>query len=181
MALIDLDGFKPINDIHGHPAGDETLRQVAARLAKAIEGRGSAARMGGDEFAILCDGVGARDEAIALGEEIQAMFATPFAVEALDIRLTGACGFALFPSSAAEPDALVRFADAALYRAKAVGPGGVVVFDARAESKAVDSRGAMAKRRLAVVQPIRQFNAGDRPSHRRDARGIRTAPCPLRG
>jgi diguanylate cyclase (GGDEF)-like protein len=136
VGLIDLDGFKPINDIHGHAAGDETLRQVAARLAKAIEGRGSAARMGGDEFAVLCDGVGARDEAIALGEEIQAKFATPFAVEALDIRLTGACGFALFPSSASEPDALVRLADAALYRAKAVGPGGVVVFDARAESEA---------------------------------------------
>ena len=92
--------------------------------------------MGGDEFAILCDGVGARDDAIALGEEIQAIFAAPFAVEALDIRLTGACGFALFPSSAAEPDELVRFADAALYRAKAAGPGGVAVFDARAESKA---------------------------------------------
>jgi hypothetical protein len=91
--------------------------------------------MGGDEFAILCDGVGARDDAIALGEEIQAIFAKPFAVEGLDIRLTGACGFALFPSSATEPDELVRFADAALYRAKAVGPGGVAVFDASAESK----------------------------------------------
>ena len=109
------------------------------------------------------------------------MFATPFAVEALDIRLTGACGFALFPSSAAEPDALVRLADAALYRAKAVGPGGVVVFDARAESKAVES-GAMAKLRLAVVQPIAPIKAaGERPSHRRDARGIRNAPDPRRG
>jgi diguanylate cyclase (GGDEF)-like protein len=136
VGLVDLDGFKPVNDIHGHPAGDETLRQVAARLAKAIEGRGSAARTGGDEFAILCDGVGARDDAIALGEEIQAIFAKPFAVEGLDIRLTGACGFALFPSSATEPDELVRFADAALYRAKAVGPGGVALSDARAESKA---------------------------------------------
>jgi diguanylate cyclase (GGDEF)-like protein len=135
VALIDLDGFKPINDIHGHPAGDETLRQVGSRLAKAIEGRGSAARMGGDEFAILCDGIGARDEAIALGEQIQAIFAAPFAVEALNIRLSGACGFALFPSSAAEPDTLIRFADAALYRAKAAGPGGVAVFDVRAERK----------------------------------------------
>ena len=59
LGLIDLDGFKPINDVHGHPAGDEILRQVADRLAKAMEGRGSAARMGGDEFAILCDGIGA--------------------------------------------------------------------------------------------------------------------------
>ena len=67
--------------MHGHPVGDEILRQVADRLARAMDGRGSAARMGGDEFAILCDGIGARDQAIALGEEIQAIFATPFAVE----------------------------------------------------------------------------------------------------
>ena len=67
LGLIDLDRFKPINDVHGHAAGDEILRQVAERLAKAMDGRGSAARIGGDEFAILCDGIGARDEAVALG------------------------------------------------------------------------------------------------------------------
>ncbi len=132
VGLIDLDGFKPINDSHGHPAGDEVLRQVADRLVKAMDGRGCAARMGGDEFAILCDGFGARDETIALGEEIQAMFATPFVVETLDISLSSACGFALFPSSASEPDELVRLADAALYRAKAVGRGGLAVLDAKA-------------------------------------------------
>ena len=97
VGLIDLDGFKPINDNHGHPAGDDILRQVAGRLADALAGRGSAARMGGDEFAILCDGIGAHDEAIALGEEIQAIFTAPFAVDGRDIALTGACGFALFP------------------------------------------------------------------------------------
>ncbi len=132
LGLIDLDGFKPINDVHGHPVGDEVLRQVADRLAKAMDGRGSAVRMGGDEFAILCDGIDTRGDAIALGEQIQAIFATPFAVESLSIPLTSACGFALFPASAAEPGELVRLADAALYRAKAAGAGGAAVFDARA-------------------------------------------------
>jgi diguanylate cyclase (GGDEF)-like protein len=132
LGLIDLDGFKPINDVHGHPVGDEILRQVANRLATAMDGRGSAARIGGDEFALLCDGIGARGEAIALGEEIRTIFATPFAVQPLAIRLTCACGFALFPSSAAEPGELVRLADAALYRAKSIGRGGAAVFDARA-------------------------------------------------
>ena len=129
LGLIDLDGFKPINDAHGHPAGDHILRQVADRLAKAMDGRGSAARIGGDEFAILCNGVGARDEAVALGQEIQAIFATPFDVSPLGVRLTCACGFALFPSTAAEPDELVRLADAALYRAKASGSGDAAMFD----------------------------------------------------
>jgi diguanylate cyclase (GGDEF)-like protein len=133
LGLIDLDGFKPINDVHGHPAGDQILRQVADRLAKAIDdGRGSAARIGGDEFAVLCNGIGAHDEAIALGHEIQATFATRFDVSPLGVHLTCACGFALFPSSAAEPDELVRLADAALYRAKAAGAGHVAVFDASA-------------------------------------------------
>jgi diguanylate cyclase (GGDEF)-like protein len=131
LGLIDLDGFKPINDAHGHPAGDHILRQVANRLAKAMDGRGSAARIGGDEFAILCSGVGARDEAVALGKEIQAIFATPFDVSPLGVRLTCACGFALFPSTTDEPDELVRLADAALYRAKASGSVDAAMFETR--------------------------------------------------
>ena len=133
IGLIDLDGFKPINDAHGHPAGDDILRQVAGRLAKAMNGCGSAARMGGDEFAILCEGIDALDGAIELGAEIQAIFASPFSVEGVEIALTSACGFALFPFSSAEPDDLVRLADAALYRAKAIGRGGVAVFEATTE------------------------------------------------
>src|SRR6202020_1550274 len=132
LGLIDLDGFKPINDLHGHPVGDDILRQVAQRLAKAMNGRGSASRIGGDEFAILCNGVGARDEAVAMGKEIQSIFATPFDLSPLGVRLTCACGFALFPSTADEPDDLVRLADAALYRAKARGPDGAAMFGTRA-------------------------------------------------
>jgi diguanylate cyclase (GGDEF)-like protein len=132
LGLIDLDGFKPINDVHGHPAGDRVLRQVADRLAKVINGRGAAARIGGDEFAVLCNGIGAREEAIALGEEIQAIFAAPFEMAPFDVRLTCASGFALFPSTAGESDELVRLADAALYRAKACGPGSAAAFDTRA-------------------------------------------------
>jgi diguanylate cyclase (GGDEF)-like protein len=168
VGIIDLDDFKPVNDNHGHPVGDETLRQFAARLAQAMAGRGSAARIGGDEFAILCDGIGGRDEAIAFGVEIQAMFATPFAVEAFVIPLTSACGFALFPSSAAEPDELVRLADAALYRAKACGPGGVAVFHVAAESDAVGRatledalRRAVAELQIGVFfEPIVDLTTG---------------------
>ena len=136
LGLIDLDGFKPINDAYGHPVGDEILRQVGDQLAKAMDGRGSAARIGGDEFAIICDAIGARDEAVALGEKIQSIFATPFAIQRLNLRLTSACGLALFPSSSGEPNDLVRVTDAALYRAKAIGHGGAVVFNARAASAA---------------------------------------------
>jgi diguanylate cyclase (GGDEF)-like protein len=150
LGLIDLDGFKPINDAHGHPAGDHILRQVANRLAKAMDGRGSAARIGGDEFAILCNGVGARDEAVALGQEIKAIFATPFDVSPLGVHLTCACGFALFPSTAAEPDELVRLADAALYRAKASGSADAAMFDTRAGRTAATEAAFENDRRRAA-------------------------------
>ena len=153
LGLIDLDGFKPINDAHGHPAGDHILRQVANRLAKAMDGRGSAARIGGDEFAILCNGVGARDEAVALGQEIKAIFATPFDVSPLGVRLTCACGFALFPSTAAEPDELVRLADAALYRAKASGSGEAAMFDTRAGRTAASGAAFENDLRRAIDEP----------------------------
>src|SRR3984885_8568875 len=153
LGLIDLDGFKPINDAHGHPAGDHILRQVASRLAKAMDGRGSAARIGGDEFAILCNGVSARDEAVALGQEIERIFATPFDVAPLGVRLTCACGFALFPSTAAEPDELVRLADAALYRAKASGPGGAAAFDTSAGRRAASGAAFEDAVRCALDEP----------------------------
>ena len=164
LGLIDLDKFKPINDVHGHAAGDEILKQVAKRLAKIMDGRGSAARIGGDEFAILCDGIGARGEAVALAQEIQALFATPLDAGPLGLRLTCACGFALFPSCAAEPSELVGLADAALYRAKASGPGGAAVFDARAGRMAVRGtafedafRRAVAQSELVDFGPIAEF------------------------
>jgi diguanylate cyclase (GGDEF)-like protein len=153
LGLIDLDGFKPINDVHGHPIGDEILRQVAERLAEAIDGRGSAARIGGDEFAIICNRVGARDAAVALGEEIQRIFATPFAIQPLGIRLTCACGFALFPSSAAEANELVRVADAALYRAKAIGRGGAAVLDTRLGGKAAGAAAGEQPLHRGVAKP----------------------------
>ena len=164
LALIDLDRFKPINDLHGHAAGDEILRQVAKRLMKAIDGCGLAARIGGDEFAILCDGISAPDEAVALAQEIQTIFATPLDVGPLGIRLTCACGFALFPSCATEPGELVLLADAALYRAKASGPGGAAVFDPRAARTAVRAapfedafRRAVAQSELVPFRPIVDF------------------------
>ena len=164
LGLIDLDKFKPINDIHGHAAGDEILWQVAKRLAKAMNGRGSAARIGGDEFAILCDGIGSRDEAVALGLEIQTLFATPLNAGPLGVRLTCACGFALYPSCAAEPGELVRLADAALYGAKGSGPGGAAVFNARAERRAVRGaafedafRRAVAQSEVLPLRPIVDF------------------------
>jgi diguanylate cyclase (GGDEF)-like protein len=137
VGLLDLDGFKPINDIRGHPVGDEILKEVANRLAAAMRERGAAARMGGDEFAVICDGVRAPDEALAIGRELQSIFAAPFVVDQLTIHLNCTFGFALFPALATEADQLVRLADVALYRAKASRRGDVGVFDISDENAAI--------------------------------------------
>ncbi len=158
LGLLDLDGFKPINDIHGHPVGDEILKQVADRLAVAMRGRGHVARMGGDEFAILCEGVGAERDALAFGQDLMAVFAAPFVVEQLTIHLHGTAGFALFPASADRADELIRLADVALYRAKGSGRGGVGVFD-RSDERAAIARATLeqALHRAVAEDAIRVF------------------------
>ncbi len=136
VGLLDLDGFKPINDIHGHPAGDSILRQVAARLSAVMRGRGHVARMGGDEFAVLCDGIGCELDALALAEDLKSAFNAPFDAGGTAVPLQCASGFALFPSSSDQADELIRLADVALYRAKASGRGAFCVFDENDERAA---------------------------------------------
>ncbi len=150
VGLIDLDGFKPINDIHGQPAGDAILKQVGDRLAGAMRGRGHAARMGGDEFAVICEGVVGRGDAIALGREIRGVFAAPFHLENLAIHVGCTSGFALFPDSADQPDQLIRLADIALYRAKRRRRGDIGVFDIGDENAAI----ARAKLEQALYQAV---------------------------
>ena len=142
VGLLDLDGFKPINDIHGHPAGDRILEQVADRLKAAMRDRGHVARMGGDEFAVLCEGIGCERDALALAETLKAAFAAPFALDGIAIHLQCASGFALFPVSADRADSLIRLADIALYRAKASGRGASCVFD-KNDERAAKERAAL--------------------------------------
>jgi len=142
IGLLDLDGFKPINDIHGHPAGDRILEQVACRLKATMRDRGHVARMGGDEFAVLCEGIGSAHEALALADALKAAFAASFVLDGVAVHLQFASGFALFPASAVRADELIRLADIALYRAKASGRGASCVFD-KNDEKAAKERAAL--------------------------------------
>ncbi len=106
--------------------------------------------MGGDEFAIVCDGVEGRNAAIALGREIREVFAAPFHVEKLIIHVGCTSGFALFPTSADQPDRLIRLADIALYRAKTRRRGDIGVFDVGDENAAT----ARAKLEQALYRAV---------------------------
>jgi diguanylate cyclase (GGDEF)-like protein len=118
LTMLDIDDFKSINDVHGHDAGDEVLRRVAACGREAVRPGDTFARIGGEEFALLTPGAGA-EEALLVAERLR------IAVAALDVLpdrgVTVSAGLAAWPVDAVDENALRRAADEALYRAKAAG------------------------------------------------------------
>jgi diguanylate cyclase (GGDEF)-like protein len=118
LFFVDLDGFKAVNDERGHHAGDELLCRVADRLLATIRGGDTVARLGGDEFAIVLSGIAGPEELEAAAERVALAFEEPFEVEGELLSLGASVGHAVWPDDAAEIEALMRHADAEMYRAK---------------------------------------------------------------
>jgi diguanylate cyclase (GGDEF)-like protein len=125
---IDLDGFKTVNDTLGHAAGDATLREVAQRLLSRLRDSDTAARMGGDEFAVIVTDVSGTDTAQRLAMELVAALRQPYDLPQGQARISASIGIAHYPLHADNVDALMRFADAAMYRAKHAGKDQVQVW-----------------------------------------------------
>ena len=127
LVVLDLDLFKSINDVRGHAAGDAVLREVAGRLAGTVRTVDRAARIGGEEFALILVQTG-RDAALEVARRaIRAVSASPIAVGAGDsLPVTASAGVAEFPSGASNGAGLFAAADRALYAAKAAGRNRVV-------------------------------------------------------
>lgn len=126
LLFIDLDGFKEVNDTHGHGVGDELLCSVAARLTVAVRTSDVVARFGGDEFALLLinsDCSSARTVAVKLLESL----AEPYRLGELDVRISASIGISSFPETATRLDQLLEAADKAMYQAKRAGEGRSVV------------------------------------------------------
>jgi len=115
VLLLDLDGFKQVNDVHGHHAGDQVLVAVANRVGALLGPAGTLARLGGDEFAVLLPGAG-RAEAAEAAELVAAAVAEPIAVTGAVVSVGTSIGIAV--GTAADADRLLRDADAAMYRDK---------------------------------------------------------------
>ena len=125
LLYVDIDGFKPVNDVHGHAAGDVLLQQIARRLGEGLRRSDTVARLGGDEFAVLLDEVHGGDDAMHLGKAICQRLAQPFALELpagpIEVRVGASVGAAVQPDHASTLDALLDAADSAMYRAKRTG------------------------------------------------------------
>jgi diguanylate cyclase (GGDEF)-like protein/PAS domain S-box-containing protein len=140
LLMMDLDRFKEVNDTFGHHAGDDVLRQVAARLKSQLRESDTIARLGGDEFAIILPGVA--DEAAAgltAGRLLQALL-QPLAIEGEQLEIRASIGIVLFPRHAEDAESLLRRGDAAMYEAKRAGTG--IAFYAGEQD--VDNAGGLA-------------------------------------
>jgi diguanylate cyclase (GGDEF)-like protein len=122
VALMDLNRFKEVNDTLGHDVGDELLRIVAARLRQGVRANDTVARMGGDEFVVLFNDLGAED-APALCDHLLAVLGSQFVWGGHTIDLSASIGMSLYPAHASDPGSLLRLADIAMYSAKRSGRG----------------------------------------------------------
>jgi diguanylate cyclase (GGDEF)-like protein/PAS domain S-box-containing protein len=121
LLFIDLDRFKKVNDTLGHAAGDEVLRQCAARIRACVREVDTVARLGGDEFVVLLETDVRPDTPGIIGERIRSAFGTPFDWKGTDVRCGASIGVSLYPDHARDPAELLASADAAMYRVKNAG------------------------------------------------------------
>jgi diguanylate cyclase (GGDEF)-like protein len=118
VLFCDLDGFKAVNDTLGHAAGDELLRQVAARLGSTVRPGDTVGRLAGDEFAVLLDGLARPEAAASLAARIASCFETPFRLEGQEVEVGTSLGMALRSGPGGTVEQLLREADAAMYQHK---------------------------------------------------------------
>jgi diguanylate cyclase (GGDEF)-like protein/PAS domain S-box-containing protein len=138
--FLDVDRFKRINDSLGHSAGDDVLREVAARVERTLRPEDTVARFGGDEFTVLCESVGGVLEAVGVADRLQREIAQPLRAGGAELRLSASIGIAIAePGEDVDVSRLVEDADAAMYRAKERGGARTELFDMAMRERAVDA------------------------------------------
>jgi diguanylate cyclase (GGDEF)-like protein len=128
VLFIDLDGFKAVNDLHGHRAGDDLLLVVAHRLRTAVRAGDTPARLGGDEFVVVLAPVAAKSSAIEVGNRIVATISEPIRVwDGAEIRVGASVGIGFNMDTCIDAESLLHQADVAVYRAKNQGRGRIAI------------------------------------------------------
>ena len=155
VLFVDLDHFKVINDSLGHQAGDRALQVVAERLESSVRTSDTVARFGGDEFVIVASAIERAEDAVHIAETVLRQLASPLAIGDQPVYVRASIGICVAsPADEADPQVLIRAADAALYRAKARGRSRYEVVDA-------DSRPSLPPDQVTVEHELRRALADD--------------------
>ena len=168
MLFLDLDRFKIVNDSLGHLAGDALLVALSQRLASCLRTDDTVARLGGDEFAILLDDIEDEREASRVADRIQQELRNPFVLDGHEVFSTASIGIAFGGPTDRRPEELLRDADTAMYRAKALGRDRHEIFDEAMHARAVaaltlesDLRRGLERGELRLLyQPIVSLQSG---------------------
>jgi len=147
VVSVDLDRFKSVNDSYGHQLGDQLLTAVAARLNAVLRSDDTLARVGGDEFAVLCEDVGDAEEALGHAQRIVEALQGPFAAGGRDVAVDATVGVALSTSATADSGQLLRDAEAAIAQSRQRGRGSPALYE--------ESMRADASERLSVERDLR--------------------------
>ncbi|MFA5884740.1 MAG: EAL domain-containing protein [Acidimicrobiia bacterium] len=163
--FLDLDRFKVFNDSSGHEVGDRILVDVSRRLRSALRPGDAVARFGGDEFVVVCVGLATVDEVMAVARRMLDVVAQPIEIDGMEIVVTASIGVAL--ADGQSPEALLRDADTAMYRAKERGRGRAELFDGALRARVVA--------RLDVERDLRRaLDAGELTLHYQPVMSLRT-------
>jgi diguanylate cyclase (GGDEF)-like protein/PAS domain S-box-containing protein len=162
VLFLDVDRFKGVNDSLGHQAGDQLLYSVARRLERCLRPGDTIARLGGDEFVVLLEDIVEVNAAARVARRILQDLAAPFAIAGVEVYASVSIGIALSSNRYERPEEMLRDADTAMYRAKALGRARYEVFDAAMHERAVqqlqtetDLRRALERHEFALLyQPV---------------------------
>jgi diguanylate cyclase (GGDEF)-like protein len=169
VLVLDVDGFKLVNDALGHASGDELLSHAAERMNRSLRPSDTLARLGSDEFAVLLESVRGLDDALGAAERLRQAFDDPFVLKGSEVLVTASVGIAMSTEGTHHSSELLRRADLAMYRVKAHGRNGCEFFDPAMDDQAAERlemvnalRRAVEREELVVhYQPIMDLDTGE--------------------
>lgn len=150
LLYVDLDGFKTVNDMHGHDVGDKLVQGIAERLSQCIRRTDSVARIGGDEFTVLLEKINSTNDTVMVAQKIIDVITEPFNIDGQQLRVGSSIGIAVYPEAGTDAKTLLKHADMAMYEAKAMQGSTYRFFTDQMNNEALDQGRLELELRAAI-------------------------------